>query len=306
MSWQPASSPEAQSAPSCRFVETVIIPRARDLGGFEVRRVLPSARRQMIGPFIFFDQMGPMAFAAGQGIDVRPHPHIGLATVTYLFQGTILHRDSLGSVQPITPGDVNWMTAGRGIAHSERSPAEARTPGHRAYGVQIWAALPERYEEVAPDFTHHPAAALPLLEGEGKRVRVVAGSLFGRRSPVKTLSDLFHADARLDPAAALPLDPDYDERAAYLLEGEVEIAGERFAPGRLLVFRPGDRVTISAITPARLILLGGDPMEGPRHIWWNFVSSRRERIEEAKQDWKNGRFGAVPGDTEFIPLPERI
>lgn len=306
MSWQPALSPDVENAPSCKFVDTVIIPRARDLGGFQVRRVLPSAQRRMVGPFIFFDQMGPIEFLAGKGIDVRPHPHIGLATVTYLLRGTIVHRDSLGSLQPIAPGDVNWMTAGRGIVHSERSPPEARRQRHQAYGVQIWVALPERYEEAEPDFAHHAASDLPLLEGEGKRVRIVAGSLFGRRSPVKTLSALFQADARLAAGRSLPLDPDYDERAAYILEGEVEIAGERFAPGRLLVFRPGERVTIGALTPARLIVLGGDPMDGPRHIWWNFVSSRRERIEEAKQAWKNGRFDAVPGDAEFIPLPEQI
>lgn len=306
MSWQPAAAPEAGEVPSCDPVEIVIVPRARDLGGFEVRRALPSARRQMVGPFIFFDQMGPVELLTGEGLDVRPHPHIGLATVTYLLEGSIVHRDSLGTLQPIVPGDVNWMTAGRGIAHSERSAPEARRQPQKLYGVQIWVALPERGEETAPAFAHHAAAELPLLEGEGKSVRVIAGTLFGRTSPVRTFSDLFYADATLAAGAALPLDAEHEERAAYLVEGTIEIAGQPFEPGRLLVFRPGDRVTIAARTPARLLLVGGEPMDGPRHIWWNFVSSRRERIEEAKEAWRKQRFAAVPGESEFVPLPERL
>jgi redox-sensitive bicupin YhaK (pirin superfamily) len=262
----------------------------------------------MVGPFVFFDQFGPVAFAPGRGIDVRPHPHIGLATVTYLFEGGIVHRDSLGYVQPIAPGDVNWMTAGRGIVHSERTDAEARKRPQRLQGIQIWVALPQRHEEAAPAFAHHPAATLPLIEGEGKSIRVVAGTLFGKRSPVATLSELFYAAATLTPGAALPLDAEHTERAAYLLDGAVEIDGRTFAPGRFLVFAPGRPLTIRAPvgsgTPSRLLLLGGEPLDGPRHLWWNFVASRQERIEQAKEDWKQGRFAMVPGETEFIPLPD--
>ena len=287
------------------LVQHEILPRARDLGdGFTVQRVLPAAQRRMVGPFVFFDQFGPVEFAAGRGIDVRPHPHIGLATVTYLFEGGIVHRDSLGFVQPIAPGDVNWMTAGRGIVHSERTDAEARQRPQRLQGIQIWVALPQRHEEAAPAFAHYPAALLPLIEGEGKSVRVVAGTLFGQRSPVETLSDLFYAAATLTPGASLLLDAEHAERAAYLLDGAVEIDGRAFAPGRLLVFAPGRALTIRATAAARLLLLGGEPLDGPRHLWWNFVASRQERIEQAREDWKKGRFAPVPGESEFIPLPE--
>jgi redox-sensitive bicupin YhaK (pirin superfamily) len=291
--------------PPAALIQHELLPRTRDLGdGFAVGRVLPQAQRRMVGPFVFFDQFGPVEFAPGRGLDVRPHPHIGLATVTYLFEGGIVHRDSLGYVQPIAPGDVNWMTAGRGIVHSERTDAEARRRPQRLQGIQIWVALPQRHEETAPAFAHYPAAALPLIEGEGKSLRVVAGTLFGQRSPVATLSDLFYAAATLAPGAALALDAEHEERAAYLLDGAVEIEGRAFAPGRLLVFAPGRPLTIRAgAAPARLLLLGGEPLDGPRHLWWNFVASRPERIEQAKQDWKAGRFAMVPGETEFIPLP---
>ena len=293
---------EPATAPA--LIQHEILPRARDLGGFEVRRVLPAAARRMVGPFVFFDQFGPVEFAPGRGIDVRPHPHIGLATVTYLFEGGIVHRDSLGSVQPIAPGDVNWMTAGSGIVHSERSDAEARKRPQRLEGIQIWVALPQRHEETAPAFAHYPAATLPLIEGEGKSLRVVAGALFGQRSPVATLSDLFYAAATLTPGAALLLDAEHEERAAYLLDGMVEIDGHAFAPGRLLVFARGRPLTIRATAEARLLLLGGEPLDGPRRLWWNFVASRQDRIDQAKEDWKQGRFAPVPGETEFIPLPE--
>jgi redox-sensitive bicupin YhaK (pirin superfamily) len=287
------------------LIEHELLPRARDLGdGFTVQRVLPAAQRRMVGPFVFFDQFGPVEFAPGRGIDVRPHPHIGLATVTYLFEGGIVHRDSLGYVQPIAPGDVNWMTAGSGIVHSERTDAELRKRPQRLQGIQIWVALPQRHEETAPAFAHYPAATLPLIEGEGKSLRVVAGALFGQRSPVATLSDLFYAAAALAPGASLPLDAEHAERAAYLLDGTVEVDGRAFAPGRLLVFAPGRLLTIRAATAARLLLLGGEPLDGPRHLWWNFVASSKERIEQAKEDWKQGRFAAVPGETEFIPLPD--
>ena len=304
MSWQCTEEPEARTPPSCKALEAVIVPRPRDLGGFEVRRVLPSAERQSVGPFVFFDQIGPAELAPGAGIDVRPHPHIGLATVTYLFAGTIIHRDSLGSVQSIEPGEVNWMTAGRGIVHSERSDNELRKRRQKLYGIQIWVALPKQHEETDPDFTHYTAESLPRIEGDGKTVRVVAGSLFGEKSPVKTFSKLFYGDATCQPGALLSLDNEHQERAIYLLEGNVEIAGQAFEPGRLLVFSSGDEVTVKATSAARLLLFGGEPLDGPRHLWWNFVSSSRERIEQAKADWKAGRFAPVPGDPEFIPLPE--
>src|SRR5918994_1335223 len=304
MSWLSAEEPEAKTPPACGTLETVIVPRPRDIGGFEVRRALPSAERRNIGPFVFFDQMGPAEPAPGSGIDVRPHPHIGLATVTYLFAGTIIHRDSLGSIQSIEPGAVNWMTAGRGIVHSERSDNELRKQRQKLYGIQIWVGLAKQHEETAPDFTHYAAAALPLIEDEGKTVRVVAGSLFGKTSPVKTFSKLFYGDTVCQPGALLSLDKEHEERAIYLLEGNVEVAGQVFEPGRLLVFSSGDAVTVKAMSAARMLLLGGAPLDGPRHLWWNFVSSSRERIAQAKADWKAGRFAPLPGDPEFIPLPE--
>jgi hypothetical protein len=304
MSWQSAEEPEAVIAPSCKALETVIVPRPRDIGGFEVRRVLPSAERRSVGPFVFFDQMGPAELAPGSGIDVRPHPHIGLATVTYLFAGTIVHRDSLGKVQSIEPGAVYWMTAGRGIVHSERSDNELRKRRQKLYGIQIWVALPKRDEETDPDFTHYAAGSLPVIEGEGKTVRVIAGSLFGKASPVKTFSRLFYGDAVCPAGASLSLDNEYEERAIFLLEGNVEIAGQAFEPGRLLVFSSGDKITVKAISVARILLFGGEPFDSPRHVWWNFVSSSQARIEQAKADWKAGRFAPVPGDPEFIPLPE--
>jgi len=304
MSWQSAEEPEVKTPPACEALESVIVPRPRDIGGFEVRRVLPSAERRNVGPFVFFDQMGPAELAPGHGIDVRPHPHIGLATVTYLFAGTIVHRDSLGSVQSIEPGAVNWMTAGRGIVHSERSDAELRKQRQKLYGIQIWVALPRQHEETEPDFTHYAAESLPVIEGGGKTVRVIAGSLFGKASPVKTYSALFYADATLQPGASLSLDKQYQERAIYLLEGSLVIAGQPFEAGRLLVFSSGDEISVKASSVARMLMFGGEPLDCPRFLWWNFVSSSRERIEQAKADWKAGRFAPVPGDTEFIPLPE--
>jgi redox-sensitive bicupin YhaK (pirin superfamily) len=305
MSWRPAEDPIPGDRKSCNALDIVIVPRVRDLGGFSVRRALPSSKRQMVGPFIFWDQMGPAEFALGEGIDVRPHPHIGLATVTYLFEGEIVHRDSLGSNQPITPGDVNWMTAGKGIVHSERTAAEWRAgPGRRMFGIQSWVALPKEAEETAPEFFHHGANSLPQIEGEGERVRIIAGSLFGQNSPVRTFSGMFYADVALEAGAKVPLPTGHEERAIYVAEGAIDIAGDSFEAGRLLVFRPGDEITAKAQTPGRLLFLGGEPMDGPRHIWWNFVSSSRERIEQAKEDWAQKRFDIVPGDeAEFIPLP---
>ena len=298
-----------QSSPLPPALETVVVTRVRDLvDGFKVRRVLPSARRRMVGPFIFLDQMGPEILSAGRGLDVAPHPHIGLATITYLFTGELLHRDSLGTVQPIRPGEVNWMTAGRGIAHSERTPREMRAAGSNLFGIQSWVALPLRHEEDAPAFAHHGAGELPLVEGEGKRVHLITGSLYGARSPVRTLSEMFYADAELEAGARLPVPADQEERAAYVVEGEVTLSGDggAFGAGQLLVFKPGAEITLAApkSSSARVMLLGGEPMDGRRHIWWNFVSSSSERIEQAKEDWKAGRFAPVPEETESIPLPE--
>ena len=287
-------------------VELVLLPRVHDLGGFEVRRALPAQERQMVGPFIFFDQMGPGEFLAGRGLDVRPHPHIGISTVTYLFDGSILHRDSLGSEQPIAPGDVNWMTTGRGIVHSERTAPALRAHTNRLFGIQSWVALPKGAEEAAPGFVHHPAASLPLVEDGGVRLRLIAGGGWGLTAPVAVSSPLFYADAALNPGAVLPLPDEHEERAVYVLDGEIEVAGDRFTPGRMLLFRARDRLALRAgPLGARVLLLGGAAMDGPRYLFWNFVSSSRERIEQAKADWQAGRFGIVPGDeNEFIPLPE--
>ena len=291
-------------AASADAIEAVIVPRARDLGGFEVRRALPSAERQMIGPFIFFDQFGPVLMKSGQGIDVRPHPHIGLSTVTWLFDGAIFHRDSLGSEQPIAPGELNWMTAGRGIVQSERtSPAELSRE-RTVFGIQSWVALPKQHEETAPGFEHVAMDRLPVIADRGLKVRVIAGQAYGATSPVKTHSGLFYLDVQMAPGASLPLPVEHEERGVYVAEGAVEVAGQGFAAGRLLVFRPGDAITLRSPGGARLMLLGGEPMDGPRHIWWNFVSSSKDRIEAAKDDWKHARFGGVPGDdTDVIPLP---
>lgn len=306
MSWLIDNDPIPGDAKSCAAIEDVIVPRARDLGGFEVRRALPSARRQMVGPFIFFDQMGPAQFLSGQGMDVRPHPHIGLSTVTYLFDGEIKHRDSLGSALSIRPGEVNLMTAGKGIVHSERTAPELRATGQNLFGIQSWMALPKSHEESAPEFAHYDVAALPRFDGEGKRVRLIMGALYGATSPAAFPHDCFYAEAVLAPGAVLPLDPDYDERAVYLASGRIDIAGQTFEGGQLLTFKPGDRISILAETNARLMLLGGEPMDGPRFIWWNFVSSSKERIETAKNEWREGKFDIVPGDeSEFIPLPDR-
>ncbi len=296
--------PVPGDAKAADLIESVIVPRARDLGGFEVRRALPAAERQMVGPFIFFDQFGPVLMRAGQGIDVRPHPHIGLATVTWLFDGSIYHRDSLGSQQPIAPGELNWMTAGRGIVHSERTDAADLARDRQVFGIQSWVALPKAFEETAPAFEHVAMERLPLIADRGVAVRVVAGSAYGATSPVKTHSDLFYADVRMAAGSVLPLPGDHEERGIYVAEGEIVIADQSFAAGRLLVFRPGDAISVKAQSDARVMLLGGEPMDGPRHIWWNFVSSSKDKIEAAKDDWKRGRFAIVPGDEkDFIQLP---
>jgi len=304
MSILPDIEPTAAPCPGIAQLATVIDARARDLGGFTVGRVLPSPARKLIGPFIFFDHMGPAAFPPGGGIDVRPHPHIGLATVTYLFAGEIVHRDSLGSHQPIRPGDVNWMTAGRGIVHSERTGETLRQTGSPLDGLQLWVALPREWEETEPQFHHYPAAQLPSRVVAGARVRVLAGSAYGEHSPVRTLSPLFYADVAMPAGSELPLPDEHEERAAYVVSGAVECAGQRAERGRMLVFTPGLPATLRAIGEARVALIGGAPLEGERHLFWNFVSSSQARIEQAKRDWREGRFPKVPGDErEFIPLP---
>ncbi|EDQ32123.1 Pirin-related protein [Hoeflea phototrophica DFL-43] len=306
MSFFPGGDPEPGDAFSCDAIEHLIIPSSRDIGGFSVRRALPTARRRMVGPFIFFDRMGPAIIKAGDAMDVRPHPHIGLSTVTYLFDGAIRHRDSLGTEMVIRPGDVNLMTAGRGIVHSERSPEEMRGNPLSMSGLQTWLALPESLEEMDPGFEHTPTTALPELSDGGSHARVVMGRFGGALSPVKQHAGTLYIDLRLEGSASAPFDAEWEERALYLLEGEIEIAGDRFGPDQLLVFRPGDAITIKAgPSGARMMLFGGDSMPGKRHIWWNFVSSSKERIEQAKAEWRSGRFDIVPGDEEeFIPLPD--
>jgi redox-sensitive bicupin YhaK (pirin superfamily) len=305
MSWSPCPDPTLGVPSTVDAIETLIVPRAVDLGGMEVRRALPSTKRQMVGPFIFFDQMGPAEFLTDQGIDVRPHPHINLATVTYLFEGRMRHRDSLGTDREIEPGAVNWMQAGRGIVHSERTDEERRRTGQRLFGIQTWVALPEALEESDPGFAHHGAEALPVVEDGGFRARLIAGSAFGAASPLATASPTLYADVELAAGAAVAVEPSATERALYTIAGEIDVAGATFPPGRLLVLRPGDQIVVRAAARARLMLFGGEPMEGPRWIWWNFVSSRKERIEQAKEEWRCGRFSTVPGDeAEFIPLPQ--
>ncbi|MDB5626751.1 MAG: Pirin-like protein [Tardiphaga sp.] len=305
MSWMPSQDPILGDPRSCDALELVIVPRTRDLGdGFQVRRALPHGKRQMVGPFIFFDHFGPVQFMSGKGMDVRPHPHIGLATVTYLFDGSIMHRDSEGNAQEIQPGAMNLMTAGRGIAHSERTPDVQRRDGQAMLGLQSWIALPKASEDIAPSFQHYAADLLPGVSDTGFTARVIAGRAFGVTSPVAMVSPWFYAEVALAAGFSAPLDPDHEERAIYVVEGEVEIAGDRHIGPCLLIFRPGDAITVRAVSATRMMFLGGDALEGPRHLWWNFVSSSQERIEQAKQDWKMGRFAQVPDETEFIPLPE--
>lgn len=311
MSWNPALEAHCPNDTNTDSVATLIIPRARDLGGFEVRRALPSPKRQLVGPFIFFDQMGPAEFIHDGGIDVRPHPHIGIATVTYLYKGEFQHRDSLGTNQMIYPGEVNWMTAGRAITHSERTSPETRAGRHSLFGIQTWVALPEQHEEADPSFEHHGSDALPLIEGEGKEVKLILGNAYGERAPVTTFSEMFYADAVLDKGATLPLPDNHEDRGVYVVSGSVTVGRQDFEAGRMMVFRPGDKISLRAgALGARLMLLGGETLEGPRYIWWNFVSSSKDRIEQAKDewqrgDWKEGQFALPPDDaSEHIPLPD--
>ncbi|MER8830631.1 pirin family protein [Mesorhizobium sp. M0938] len=305
MSFFPGNDPQAGDAFASDQIELMVVPNAKDIGGFQVRRALPTARRRLVGPFIFFDRMGPAILRAGQALDVRPHPHIGLSTVTYLFDGKIRHRDSLGTEMVIQPGDVNLMTAGRGIVHSERTPEELRGAPMSVSGLQTWLALPDDKEEVAPIFENTAAIRLPEIDADGISGRVVIGAFSGMRSPVATASDTLYADLRLAPGASVKIPSDAEERAIYTLEGEVSITGDRFPAERLLVFRPGDEIVVSSEGGAHFMLFGGASLGSKRYIWWNFVSSSKERIEQAKEEWKTGRFDIVPGDEEeFIPLPD--
>ena len=305
MSWMPDNDPVLGDPQSCDALELVIVPRTRDLGdGFQVRRALPHGRRQMVGPFIFFDHFGPVQMIPGQGMDVRPHPHIGLATVTYLFDGSIMHRDSEGNIREIQPGAMNLMTAGRGITHSERTPDVQRANGQKMLGLQSWIALPKGLEEIDPTFQHFGAEVLPTVQDTGFTARVIAGSAFGKSASVKMVSPWFYVEVALQAGFSVPLDADHEERAIYVVDGEIEIAGDRYEGPRMLIFRPGDRITVTARRDTRMMFLGGDALEGPRYVWWNFVSSSQERIEQAKQDWKSNRFAHVPNEHEFIPLPE--
>ncbi len=294
MSWNPSLEPGCPDEVGPDAIETLIVPRSRDLGGFEVRRALPAPKRQMVGPFIFFDQAGPAEFLTGQGVDVRPHPHIGLGTVTYVFQGDFHHRDSTGADQVIRPGALNWMVAGRGVTHSERTSATARSD-----------------EDVAPSFEHHGKETLPVIEDSGVSVRLILGNAYGKTAPAKMLSETFYADVKLESGSRLPMPDDHEDRGIYIVEGSISVAGQDFEAGQMMVFRPGDRITVAAGSRgARLMILGGATFNGPRYIWWNFVASSQERIERAKAEWRAANWGKgrfdLPADdrSEHIPLPD--
>ncbi len=306
MSFFPGNDPAAGDAFACDAIENLIVPRASDIGGFSVRRALPTRDRRLVGPFIFFDRMGPAILKAGEALDVKPHPHIGLSTVTYLFDGEIKHRDSLGTEVVVRPGDINLMTAGRGIVHSERTPENLRGHPLSMSGLQTWLALPDDKEEIAPDFSHTEREAMPLIDIAGATGRVVIGDFAGLRSPVKTFTDTLYAELSLTPGAKFPFPADHEERAIYILSGSVEVAGDVFAADQLLAFRAGDDITLKGgVDGCHIMLFGGAALNSRRYIWWNFVSSSKERIEQAKEEWRTGRFDIVPGDEEeFVPLPK--
>ncbi len=311
MSWNPATNPRCPDDIDSGAIETLIIPRSRDLGDFKVRRALPAPKRQMVGPFIFFDQAGPAEFLSGQGVDVRPHPHIGLGTVTYLFRGDFHHRDSTGADQIIRPGELNWMVAGRGVTHSERTSAAARSGPNSLFGIQTWLALPEQYEDIAPSFEHFGKATLPVIEDNGVTVRLILGNAYGKTAPAEMLSETFYADATLAAGSRLPMPDNHEDRGVYIVEGSITVAGQEYGAGQMMVFRPGDNISVTAgNTGARIMLLGGATLSGPRYIWWNFVASSMERIEEAKAEWRaenwgQGRFDLPVDDrNEHIPLPD--
>jgi len=306
MSFFPGIDPVAGDAFACDAIEQLIIPRSSDIGGFAVRRALPTSRRRLVGPFIFFDRMGPAVLRAGEALDVKPHPHIGLSTVTYLFDGEIKHRDSLGTELVIRPGDINLMTAGRGIVHSERTPENLRGHPLSMSGLQTWLALPDRMEEMAPAFAHTARAEMPLIDIDGASGRVVIGSFEGLSSPVAAFTDTLYVDLTLTPGSRFPFPAVHEERAIYILSGSLVVAGDRFAADQLLVFRPGDDITLEGGEEGcHIMLFGGAALSSKRYIWWNFVSSSKERIEQAKEEWRTGRFDIVPGDEEeFVPLPQ--
>lgn len=305
MSFFPGNDPQAGDAFACDQIETLIVPNVKDIGSFEVRRALPSSKRKLVGPFIFFDRMGPAVFKPGQAMDVRPHPHIGLSTVTYLFDGTIRHRDSLGTEMVIESGDINLMTAGRGIVHSERSPEELRSTERKISGLQTWLALPDGKEEIAPNFENTACAHMGIVDGERAQARVLIGDFHGKSSPVTQFSDTLYVDITLPANGEIDIPRDAEERAIYITNGEIEIAGDRFGADQLLVFKPGEQIVVRSVRGAGMMLFGGASIGSKRYIWWNFVSSSRERIEQAKEEWRTGRFDIVPGDSqEFIPLPE--
>jgi redox-sensitive bicupin YhaK (pirin superfamily) len=311
MSWNPAIEPGCPNDVGFDAIETLIVPRARDLGGFEVRRALPAPKRQMVGPFIFFDQAGPAELLTSHGIDVRPHPHIGLGTVTYLYRGDFHHRDSTGADQIIRPGELNWMVAGRGVSHSERTTAAARTGPNSLLGIQTWLALPESHEDMEPTFEHHSKDVLPMIEDHGVSVKLILRNAYGEQAPATMFSETFYADVKLEAGAWLPMPDNHEDRGIYIVEGSISIAGQNFEAQQMMVFRPGDKITVAAGEGgARLMILGGATLGGPRYIWWNFVASSKERIEEAKADWRaqnwgNGRFDLPVDDRdEHIPLPD--
>ncbi|MBD0417196.1 pirin family protein [Oryzicola mucosus] len=311
MSWNPSLEPGCPDEVNLDAIETLIVPRSRDLGDFQVRRALPAPKRQMVGPFIFFDQAGPAELLTGQGVDVRPHPHIGLGTVTYLFQGDFHHRDSTGADQIIRPGALNWMVAGRGVTHSERTSTAARSGPNSLFGIQTWLALPDSHEDVAPSFEHHGKEALPVIGDQGVSVRLILGNAYGKTAPATMLSETFYADVKLEPGRRLPMPDNHEDRGVYIVEGSILVAGQDFEAGQMMVFRPGDRITVAAgERGARLMILGGATFNGPRYIWWNFVASSQERIELAKAEWRAAKWGKgrfdLPADdrSEHIPLPE--
>ena len=310
MSWNPALTPGCPDDIGPDAIETLIIPRSRDLGGFSVRRALPAPKRQMVGPFIFFDQAGPAEFLTGQGVDVRPHPHIGLGTVTYLYRGDFHHRDSIGSDQIIRPGALNWMVAGKGVTHSERTSEAGRSGPHSLFGIQTWIALPEQYEDIDPTFEHHGKEALPEIKDRGIDAKLILGSAYGETAPAQMYSETFYLDVTLTAHALFPMPDNHEDRGIYITEGSILIAGQSYAAGQMMIFRPGDKITVQAgERGARLMALGGATLNGPRYIWWNFVASSEEKIEEAKREWREARWGQglfdlPPTDrSEHIPLP---
>ena len=304
MSVREAETPQCSNA-TCPTIKQIIEPKEKDLGGFSVRRVLPANEYKRVGPFIFFDHMGPSHFKAGDGVDVRPHPHIGLSTLTFLFEGGMMHLDSLGYVQEIAPGAVNWMTAGSGIVHSERTPEALRATGYDLHGIQSWIALPDGEEEIAPSFTHIPASDLPVIEVDGCTLTLIAGSAFNRSSPVTTHSPLFYLHTQAPAGTRIPLPIGYDERALYVVEGEIDVDGSPFGNHHMVIIEPGANPDIRAKSATRAMLLGGAPLASDRIVWWNFSASSQARIEQAKQDWLDGKFAPIEGETEFIPLPRK-